>query len=189
MALISARGPEEAQIEADRPALTFPRLEAAMGIRRPAGASEAEQELDAAWHLQAIMRPGALRYAGERVARMVASTGWEFDSIAFRGLSGALVAPLVCVLLNKWPIAVRKEHEKAHSSHVVEGFRSARYIILDDLIDSGSTVDRIIYEMTEQHGSAECVGIALYDDTRSDYWRQHAIPVVAARISREGWGR
>lgn len=68
-----------------------------------------------------------------------------FDSIAFRGMSGALIAPALAVRLRKGMVMVRKDDASSHSSFSVEGNRLAsRYIIVDDFVDSGSTRDQII---------------------------------------------
>jgi orotate phosphoribosyltransferase len=67
-----------------------------------------------------------------------------FDRIAFRGLSGALVAPLVAVKMQRGLIAVRKgEHCHGASVEGVPPNETTRYIILDDFVSSGETVDQI----------------------------------------------
>ena len=67
-----------------------------------------------------------------------------FDSICFRGLSGALIAPKVAHVLGKPLLAVRKG-EHCHSNYKVEGHAiGARAILIDDLIDSGKTVAEIL---------------------------------------------
>lgn len=68
----------------------------------------------------------------------------EFDCIAFRGMSGALLAAPVASALGKNLILVRKD-EKRHSMYRVEGVRSkTRYIIVDDFVSTGDTVRAII---------------------------------------------
>lgn len=50
-------------------------------------------------------------------------------------MSGALIAPIVALRMNKPIIMVRKSSEKSHSSRIVEGYKAAsKYVILDDLI-------------------------------------------------------
>lgn len=68
----------------------------------------------------------------------------KFDSIAFRGMSGALVGPAVAATLDKEMIMVRKP-KTSHSIHVVEGFiASQSYVIVDDFVSSGATVSATI---------------------------------------------
>lgn len=83
----------------------------------------------------------------------------EFDAIAFRGLSGALIAPTVAMRMGKTLIAVRKG-EKSHSSNMVEGDRAARrYVIIDDFIASGATVEAILDGVHKWAPKAECIGV------------------------------
>ena len=81
-----------------------------------------------------------------------------FDAIAFRGLSGALIAPILASRLDKTLIAVRKHktcekcgNSTAHSYRTVEGNLGAnRYIIVDDFVSSGVTVRTIIKSIAEK---------------------------------------
>lgn len=84
-----------------------------------------------------------------------------FDSIAFRGMSGALLAPTLAIRLNKQLIMVRKKTE-THSGLIVEGnLKSKKYIIVDDFIDSGLTVANILMEIKRVFPRASCQGILL----------------------------
>lgn len=67
-----------------------------------------------------------------------------FDTIAFRGMSGALIAPSVADVLGKQLLMVRKAQDDSHGG-LVEGARSrSRYIVLDDVVESGNTVAQVI---------------------------------------------
>lgn len=79
------------------------------------------------------------------LAKVITKSKLEFDTIAFRGMSGALVAPTLAYVLNKHLLVVRKDGETTHSCHRVEGNANARKVlIVDDFISSGSTVQSII---------------------------------------------
>ena len=96
----------------------------------------------------------------------------KFNAIAFRGISGALIAPVIAHSLKKEIIAVRKS-EKRHSSSKVEGVgktTTANYIIIDDLIDSGKTMRDIIDAITKANPRYNLVGIILYTSTRKASW-------------------
>jgi hypothetical protein len=68
-----------------------------------------------------------------------------FDAIAFRGMSGALIGPVLADRLDKKLIMVRKPTDgESHSRMTVEGEKADRYIIVDDFVSSGSTVRAII---------------------------------------------
>jgi hypoxanthine phosphoribosyltransferase len=92
----------------------------------------------------------------------------KFDSIAFRGMSGAIVAPIIAMKLKKNLIMVRKNGEETHSLSKVEGFsRSKRYIIVDDFIESGETAANIYFEVKDFAPKAECIGLLVVCDGRN----------------------
>jgi len=101
---------------------------------------------------------------------------YDFDAIAFRGLSGALVAPIVAMQMGKTLIAVRRRNESRHTTHLAEGDLGARrYVILDDFICSGDTVRAIVSgieaEFTDGGLSVpECIGVLQY--CYLDEWRE-----------------
>jgi hypothetical protein len=88
----------------------------------------------------------------------------EFDTVAFTGASGFLIAPQVALALGKQMIMVRKE-ETDHSPYRVEGYaQSERYIMLDDFLATGSTLKRAITSIKGAFPRARCVGFYLYRD-------------------------
>lgn len=69
---------------------------------------------------------------------------YEFDAIAFRGMSGALIGPSIAMRLNKSMILIRKDNDNSHSNMSAEGDPTARtYIIVDDFQSSGSTAKEV----------------------------------------------
>lgn len=91
--------------------------------------------------------------------RKIADT---FDSIACCGVSGLLVAPQVCEILNKNLVIIRKQNEKRYSDFCVEGANPGRYVILDDLVCSGKTIKHIMYSIKEENTRSLCVGAYFY---------------------------
>lgn len=88
---------------------------------------------------------------------------YEFDAIAFQGISGALFAPVVALALDKTLLAVRKGTSDCHSSRMVEGdYNAKRYVIIDDLVATGTTVSRILEEIHKAIPNAECIGTLTY---------------------------
>jgi len=63
-------------------------------------------------------------------------------------------------------VVVRKQIGQAHSSRKVEGKIRGRYVIIDDFIDTGSTIRHIVEDLkTSGVGdNGECVGLYLYED-------------------------
>jgi len=98
----------------------------------------------------------------------MALTMHEFDAIAFRGLSGALLAPIVALQMGKTLIAVRKG-ESTHSSRDVEGdYGARRYVIIDDIVSSGDTVRAIIADIKTENPEAYCIGVYQYLRTNAE---------------------
>jgi orotate phosphoribosyltransferase len=92
-------------------------------------------------------------------------TGVDFDTIAYRGISGTVMGPVLAYLLKKEQILVRKDHGKRCASGLwVEGFRHAsKIVVLDDLIGSGSSViDTILASWALTNHRAEVVKIVMY---------------------------
>ena len=89
----------------------------------------------------------------------------EFDTIAFRGMSGAVIAPTVAYFMNKPMVLVRKSGDSTHSSCVLEGCGTEveRYVIVDDMVSTGATVREIQTQMWDR-ANAKCVGIVLYKE-------------------------
>ena len=85
----------------------------------------------------------------------------DFDSIACCGVSGLMVVPQIAEILNKNIIVVRKD-ERRYSEFFLEGVSPSRYIIVDDLICSGSTVKRIVNYIHDDVPRAKCIGAYFY---------------------------
>lgn len=77
----------------------------------------------------------------------------EFDSIAVRGMSGALIGSIVSVRLKKPLVVVRKPGEEAHGSGLAvnAGNVGKRVLFLDDFVSTGRT-KRAVIEVIEKLG-------------------------------------
>lgn len=75
--------------------------------------------------------------------------GISYDSLVGTGLSGALVVPLLGRALDKHWMIVRKDEDGSHSHRKGEGSLGARWVFVDDLIDSGRTAKRIQREVSK----------------------------------------
>lgn len=110
-------------------------------------------------HLKGLKRNRA------NLIKAIRSSEIEFDVIAFRGWSGGLVAPSVALTLRKEFVLVRKNHDYEHDSHAnskCEGHVASglKYIVIDDFVGSGATV-QAIHETLSAH-QMTLVGIFLY---------------------------
>lgn len=105
-----------------------------------------------------------------QLKKNIHESGVEFNAIAFRGMSGALVAPLLALRMKKGLIVCRKSSEQAHAGPVEGHLQGGGYIIVDDFKASGRTIcsiDKVIQDWWAR----EC--IAQVFDTKSgiSYWR------------------
>lgn len=91
-----------------------------------------------------------------------------FDSISCCGASGMMVVPQIAELLHKNIVLVRKD-EKCYSEHHVEGVAPFRYVIVDDLICSGSTIRNIKNKIKKEYPRAICMGIYCYLPHETSY--------------------
>ena len=111
-----------------------------------------------------LLVPTQLRKIITRAIRKLPNI--RFDSIAFRGMSGAIIAPFIAAKLNKQLIMVRKNDNSAHSICRVEGYSKVkRYIIVDDFVETGKTAATIYFEIKDFAPSAECLGILAVADS------------------------
>lgn len=96
----------------------------------------------------------------------------RFDSLAFRGMSGAVIAPPVALALKKHLIMVRKplDQIETHSDHLVEGnLSSKKYIIIDDFMSSGRTARDIVKAVADFAPAAKCLGMLAVQNIDPEY--------------------
>lgn len=109
-------------------------------------------------HLASDLDPVALRKRIELTARALA--GYDFDTIAFRGVSGTILAAPLALAMNKEMVLVRKDEDDSHSYYKVEGNQDVRrYIIVDDFVCSGETGRQIVSRIKAWAPEAECLGL------------------------------
>jgi len=114
----------------------------------------------------------------------------EFDSIAFRGMSGAVSAPIIALALKKNLILVRKPEDRTHSQYRVEGFNaSRRYVIVDDFISTGETARAIRDSIYNFAHHAKCIGvlpIQRLDKEEINRLELKNLPYPLSRIPKKG---
>ena len=99
----------------------------------------------------------------------------DFDSFVFMGTSGLIVGVPVALALEKpWGFIVKP------GSHAFRnGYRGlhepGRYVIIDDLVDSGRTVRAIMADPMLVSRGGTCVGLVLYN--------QHPDSIVSEMFS------
>jgi hypoxanthine phosphoribosyltransferase len=70
--------------------------------------------------------------------------------------------PQITELLDKHIVVIRKPDEKCYSDFPMEGVTPFRYVIVDDLVCSGSTIKHIKHTIYEDCPKAQCVGVYCY---------------------------
>lgn len=128
--------------------------------------SEPSRELDTrlphyrgANYLRRLLEPKLLKESVAECIRVLKPYVNDFDTIAFTGMSGALIGPPLALALGKDLIMVRKPSSSSHSSYLVEGDYAARsYIIADDFMASGATERRVYRAIKEAIPEAKYIG-------------------------------
>ena len=94
----------------------------------------------------------------ERVLRICAD---KFDTIAFRGMSGAFLGPPLAMRLHKNMVMVRKVTDDSHSMMLLEGSKLCnRYVVVDDFVSTKATLNKIIDAVYDVIGpDATCIGM------------------------------
>jgi adenine/guanine phosphoribosyltransferase-like PRPP-binding protein len=137
-------------------------------------------------YLGKVLRTDALRNTIQQAHEFLRPMADSFDAIAFRGMSGSLLAPSLALALDKTLIMVRKPYEKNHSNRRIEGDCAARsYIIVDDQISMGDTVAAIIATVEKFAPQAEFKGVYLFVDEPELQVPQEIFRVYASRILQE----
>lgn len=119
----------------------------------------------------------------------------DFDTIACSGVSGYAMAFVLAHAMGTPVLCVRKENDGSHyrgyrASGLEGNFAARRYLIVDDFISSGNTVNYIIKTINQELPLADCAAILLYAerDGRSHTHPQtdKPIKVVASRPAEAG---
>jgi adenine/guanine phosphoribosyltransferase-like PRPP-binding protein len=114
-------------------------------------------------YLGEALTRGGVYAAARRVRHLIKKNGIKFDAVVFTGYSGALVGPVVAAQTGKSMVIIRKEKENTHSAYPVEGEHDVRrFIIVDDFVAGGGTVERILKAMRERRPGSVCVAIVCY---------------------------
>jgi adenine/guanine phosphoribosyltransferase-like PRPP-binding protein len=130
-------------------------------------------DFDHVYYFRVALHPEKIN---KMVPAIIAGIGMEkleeIEAVAFMGNSGALLAPLVALYLGKTLIMVRKTTRGVHSSKLVEGDKGARkYIIVDDVVATGTTARKIMKRIKKWSG-AECLGVLEMNDVEDDDFRE-----------------
>ncbi len=117
-----------------------------------------------------LHKPDALLDAADKLCKQIQKHAPTATAIAVRGMSGAVIGGLISAFSGLPLIIVRKDDDQRHGYYNVQGPRDfvGDYVIVDDLIDSGLTIDKIMLQINHET-TAMCIGIFLYET--SGVWR------------------
>jgi len=121
------------------------------------------------YYLANVINPKKRRQTIRKACRTLREIPQKFSVIAATGLSGTIVAVACADRLDKGIAIVRKPDEKCHGNVVESGRKRGqgfRYIIIDDVIESGETVDRVMNMIESDNPGSKCVAILLHDAMR-----------------------
>lgn len=126
----------------------------------------------------------------QRIVKRLTSKKESFDAIAVSGYSMALVGTVVAYSLEKNLILVRKECDKRYSEFRVEGTSHQRYIIIDDFMETGETIKRVVKEVNQNLPGCVCVAVGTYDArltlAGTEFCRRHVSELVEVVDLTEG---
>lgn len=145
------------------------------------------------WYLRHVFNPELFQQAVDRsiAAAEALKKETDFDTIAFSGMSGAAMAFILSHWMNVPLLCVRKRNEQSHyvqqSGKILEGNvkNARRYLIVDDFISSGATVNHIVESIQVSNLTAKCVGMLMYASYRDDDFKHaswdYSVKVISAR--------
>ena len=99
-----------------------------------------------------------------------------FDTIVFSGMSGAAMAFLLSHWMSVPLLCVRKKSDNSHYLSTGRGYLEGnvddvrKYLIVDDFISSGASVQYMIDSIKEKNYNAECVGMLMYASYSDRQW-------------------
>lgn len=91
----------------------------------------------------------------------------EFKQIVCTGISGQSIAWPVGYLTGIPVAVVRRKNEESHGSRVENFDPNLKFIILDDMVDTGKTLTRVLDYISNYHRGVDldCVGVYCYADS------------------------
>lgn len=115
-------------------------------------------------YFESALKINSRKYVIAELLRLTERVG-DFSHIIVSGTSGAIVAPTICDLADKQLGVIRKTRENSHAQTLVEIDASelTSYIIIDDLMDRGTTVNYILMHMNDYGYADKCKAILLYN--------------------------
>lgn len=119
--------------------------------------------------LRPVYDPEKLRDTVYHISCEICELPTKPKFIAVRGVSGVSIGAAVSYYTGIPLVVVRKDSEQTHSNGTVQGLYElcGDYVIVDDLIDSGTTVRAIARELRADSDANKPLAVILYSDPRA----------------------
>lgn len=147
-----------------------------------------KHELIAPWLMDALdpqYRTDRVNALVSNVRRFMATN--VVGGIACCGISGMSMAFAVADIIGLPVCVIRKDRDHHHSSGMAEGLQFDNYIIIDDFVQTGATVQHIIAEMKVSRLALTCLAVFTYhasDDEMVSYYEGNVRRYVTAYTGR-----
>ena len=120
-----------------------------------------------------------------RRLRNLQERGVEFDTIVGTGISGLIPLKQAADELGIHWLAVRKPGENSHSGSLLTGEIGDKWLMVDDFMQSGATVKRVVEAITRAGVKSQFVGLLQYEAPDWDEGNAFATPIYIAKRLRD----
>ena len=108
------------------------------------------------------LRPTTRARTLRACARALRDVRGQFDGLVCTGVSGLLMAPTLADRLH-CPLLVVRKADGHHSDLPIEGYHAGdRYVLVDDFVSTGATVQRVAIQLAKLSPSVHLVGVLSY---------------------------
>lgn len=149
-------------------------------------------QADQVYHAFPLMYPELRNDLIARAAERL--RGVEFDTFIGSGFSGVGFGMMLATVMDKNFVLVRKPGESSHSWARVVGVRSTQAIIVDDFIDRGNTIERMLEALKDANyprpiGIYEAMGpnFSFDKDTQGRWGLRHWLAFDSMEEQRAWW--
>lgn len=123
-------------------------------------------------YLAHVFEPEILKKTSELARKQIRKfqKKYPFDTLVFTGVSGMSLGFILSRDLGIPVLLIRKSGERSHANGIIEGYCTGKsYLIVDDFVDTGSTIRRIVRRMNKIDGGPKCAGIFLHAPCMGNY--------------------
>jgi adenine/guanine phosphoribosyltransferase-like PRPP-binding protein len=123
-------------------------------------------------YLEKVFHPKKHKQIVDTACDLIKQHANDAEYIVMTGLSGMLVGAPVAMILGKQMVVVRKTRDSKHSATTVENIPTSgtmKYVILDDFICSGKTLETIQKKL-KKNTKAQLVNMGVI--TYASWWKK-----------------